>query len=459
MFRSSFADTIIAVSTPPGRGGIGIVRLSGPEALPIALTFFRINGQKRRCFSHRAVLGRLVDPGSGDAFDEAVLIYFQKPRSYTKEDVVEISGHGSPVVLQEAVRLGVAGGARPARPGEFTLRACLNGRYDLIQAEAVNDLIRAESRAAAKAAWAQVEGGLSERIFALRRGLIELAADLEAAIEFPDDLLPSPKSDIPSRISGIIAGIESLVSSHDAGKAILDGIAIAIVGRANVGKSTLFNAFLGEERAITAPEPGTTRDYLTERIRIKDQQFIFIDMAGLGRSASEIEMEGMRRGKHAAGRADGIILLLDASKKAHRDDISLLTEYRTRKALLVFNKIDLPRKIDVAGIRRDFHGFPSIGVSALKGTNIGRLTNKIHAEFAPLIPDSGEIIFHERQKRLLEAVLSRLKAGRKALESGYSEEVCAEEVREAIPLFGQLTGEIGAEEIISDIFDRFCVGK
>lgn len=459
MFRSSFADTIIAVSTPPGRGGIGIVRLSGPDALPIALTFFRPEGKRGRFLSHRAVLGRLVDPETGDAFDEAVLIYFQQPRSYTKEDVVEVSGHGSPVVLQETVRLGVAAGARPARPGEFTLRACLHGRYDFIQAEAVNDLIRAESRAAAKAAWAQVEGGLSEKIFGLRRSLIELAADLEASIEFPDDLLPSPKARILSGISGMIAEIEALVSSHETGKALFDGITIAIIGRANVGKSTLFNAFLGEERAITAPEPGTTRDYLTERVRIKDLQFTFVDMAGLGRPASEIEKEGIRRGKKAAGRADGLILLLDASKKARPDDLVLLSEYRDRKALLVFNKTDLPRNMDVAGIRRAFPGFPSIGVSALKGTNIGRLMNKIHAEFAPLIPDSGEIIFHERQKRLLEAVLSRLKAGRKALESGYSEEVYAEHVREAIPLFGQLTGEIGAEEIIGDIFDRFCVGK
>jgi tRNA modification GTPase len=459
MFRSSFADTIIAVSTPPGRGGIGIVRLSGPDALPISLTFFQPGRKPRRIPSHKAVLGKLLDPANGRSFDEAVLVYFQKPRSYTKEDVVEMSLHGSPVVLEEAVRLGVAAGARPARPGEFTLRACLNGRYDLIQAEAVNDLIRAESRAAAKMAWGQIEGGLSHKVLALRRELIELAADIEASLEFPDEDLPTSKSGIMDRISRIAADIETLVSSHETGKALVDGPVIAIIGRANVGKSTLFNAFLGEERAITAPEPGTTRDYLTERIRIKAQGFTLVDMAGLGRPASDIEKEGIRRGRKAAREADGLILLMDASKKAHSEDLALLSEYRGRKAVLVFNKIDLPRIMDVAAIRKNNPGFPSIGISALKGTNIGKLMDRIYDRFAPVIPDSGEIIFHERQKHLLEAVLSRLRAGEKALETGYSEEVCAEEVREALPLFGQLTGEIGAEEVIGDIFDRFCVGK
>lgn len=459
MFRSSFADTIIAVSTPPGRGGIGIIRLSGPEALPISLTFFRPGRKLRRIPPHRAIFGRLVDPANGNPFDEAVLLYFREPRSYTREDVVEISGHGNPIVLEEAVRFGVAAGARPARPGEFTLRACLNGRYDLVQAEAVNDLIRAESRAAAKLAWAQVEGGLSGRILSLRRGLIELLADLEASIEFPEEGLSAAKSSIIARTSGLISEIEKLIATYETGKAILEGVSIAIVGRANVGKSTLFNAFLGEERAIVAPEPGTTRDYLKERIRIKDQTFTLIDMAGLGRPASEVEKEGVRRSKQLAVRSAGLLIILDASKEARPDDLSLLAEYRGRKALLVFNKIDLPEKMDTERIRKAFPGFPSIKISALKRTNIRRLLNKVHAVFAPCVPDSGEIVFHERQKLLLESVSKHLRLALTSLKEGQSEEVPAEAVREAVPLIGQLTGEIGAEEVIGDIFNRFCVGK
>jgi len=459
MFRSSFADTIIAVSTPPGRGGIGIVRLSGPEALSISLTFFSPGRKLRRIPSHRAVFGRLVDPANGSAFDEAVLLYFQKPRSYTREDVVEMSLHGNPIVLEEAVRLGIAAGARPARPGEFTMRACLNGRYDLVQAEAVNDLIRAESRAAAKLAWTQVEGGLSGKILSLRRGLIELLADLEASIEFPEEGLSAAKSSTIARTSGLIAEIEKLVASHDTGKAIFEGVSVAIVGQANVGKSTLFNAFLGEERAIVAPEPGTTRDYLKERLRIKDQAFTLIDMAGLGRPASEVEKEGVRRGKQLAQRSDGLLILLDASKEARPEDFSLLADYRDRKALLIFNKIDLPKKMDTEKIRKTFPGLPSIEISALKRTNIRRLLNKVHVVFAPRVPDSGEIVFHERQKFLLESVLRHLRSALTSLEEGQSEEVPAEAVREAVPLIGQLTGDIGAEEVIGDIFNRFCVGK
>ena len=200
MFRSPFADTIIAVSTPPGRGGIGIVRLSGPDALPISLTFFSPSRKIPRVPRERAVFGRFRDPVTGNALDEGILVFFRKPRSYTLEDMVELSLHGNPVILEEAVRFGVAAGARPARPGEFTLRACRNGRYDLIQAEAVNDLIRAESRLAAQLAWAQVQGGLSGKIGSLRQGVIGLLADLEAAIEFPEDELQMTKAAIIERI-------------------------------------------------------------------------------------------------------------------------------------------------------------------------------------------------------------------------------------------------------------------
>ncbi len=396
---------------------------------------------------------------TGNALDEGILVFFRKPRSYTLEDMVELSLHGNPVILEEAVRFGVAAGARPARPGEFTLRACRNGRYDLIQAEAVNDLIRAESRLAAQLAWAQVQGGLSGKIGSLRQGVIELLADLEAAIEFPEDGLQMTKAAIIARIRRLSGEIERLVSSHAAGRAVAEGVSIAIVGRTNVGKSTLFNALLGEERAIVAPDPGTTRDYMKERLRIRDQGFTFIDMAGFSRPASTVEKEGVRRGKKQAEQADGLLILFDASRKARADDLALPASYRKRKTLLVFNKIDLPPRMDKDRIKKSFPKTPWIEISALKKTNIRKLLNKIHAVFSPLMPDSGEIIFHERQKLLLDSALIRLRAALTGLENGQSEEIAAEEVRAALPLIGRLTGEIGAEEVLGDIFDRFCVGK
>jgi len=459
MFRISLADTIIAVSTPPGPGGIGIVRLSGPEALSIASAFFVPLRTVPRFPVRRAVFGRLVDPEGGTAFDEAILTYFRKPRSYTREDVVEISGHGSPFVLDRAVRLGIAAGARPAQPGEFTLRAHLNGRYDIIQAEAVNDLIRAESPAAARLAYTQIEGGLSRKVRALRRSIIELLAGLEAAVEFPDEDLGVTKAGTAASIKGLEAEIADLVSSYDAGRSLREGVAIAIVGRPNAGKSTLFNALVGEDRAIVAPEAGTTRDYLRERIRIKDLPFTFIDMAGFGRASSGVEKEGLRKARHIAGRADGILLLLDASKKAVAADLVLLEEYRGRKAILVFNKLDLPRNMDVRAVKKIFRGPASIEISARDGTNIRKLRGLIHETFGPRVPDGSVVIFHERQKHLLEAVLARLRLGLKEFEAGASEEICAEEIREAVLLIGNLTGEIGADEILADIFGRFCVGK
>jgi tRNA modification GTPase len=453
------ADTIIAVSSPPGAGGIGIVRLSGPDALPIARTFFRPERKTTRFQSHKAVLGRLFDPEGGDPFDQAILTYFQKPRSYTREDVVEISGHGSPAVLEEAVRLGVAAGARPAGPGEFTLRAYLNGRYDLVQAEAVNDLIRAQTVATAKMAFAQVDGALSTRIQELRDRVIGLLADIEAALEFPDEGIGVSKASLSSAIGEVRRDIETLVSSYETGRSLIEGPTVAVVGRANVGKSTLFNALLGEERAIVAPDAGTTRDYLRERLRIREGMFTIVDMAGLGNASTSIEKEGIRRGRSIAKAADGLLLVLDASKPAARGDLALLSEFKDKKAVLVFNKMDKPGIMDISGVRREFLSFASIEVSAIKGTNIGKLRELIFEKFAPEPADTHLVLFHERQKRLLESAALRLRAAHTSLESGYSEEVCAEDLRESLPFFARLTGEIRAEEIISEIFERFCVGK
>ena len=459
MMDYALEDTIIALSTPPGYGGIGIIRLSGRDALKIAKRIFRPKRAKARILPCQAVFGNLIDFEKSEAFDEAYLLYFPAPHSYTRENVVEISCHGSPAVEEEALRLGIMAGARHARPGEFTLRAYLNGRLDIIRAEAVDNLVRAASIKTAKMAFNQLDGNLSKKIAGLRAKNLELLSQIEASIEFPDEKLQITPEKIADSLKKTIEYLDDLVSSYRAGKALLEGLTIAIMGRTNVGKSTLFNKILEEERAIVTPFPGTTRDYLKETVKIKDTFFSLVDMAGLGKPSSAIEKEGISRGKKIASQADGLLIMLDSSRKEKSEDLALIEEFPDKKALLVFNKIDLQRKMDVRGIKRRFNRLSGLEISALKGTNLGKLKERIFEVFSPKFEDREEIIFHQRQKLLLEEALRHFRQGLKLLLDGHPEEFCAEEIRKTIPIIGQLTGDIKVDEVIEKIFSRFCVGK
>jgi tRNA modification GTPase len=460
MLEYSLDETIIAISTPPGFGGIGIVRLSGKNSLPIAKKIFKIKKKDEAgILPGQAIIGDVFDFEKNESLDEAYLLFFPAPRSYTKENVVEISCHGSPAVLEEVVRLGIRAGARHAHPGEFTLRAYLNGRIDIIQAEAVNDLIRAASLTQAKIAFGQLEGRLSRRIEDVRDQIVHLLSQIEAAIEFPDEHLRITPPKIALIFERLIEFLEALVASYDAGKALTEGVTLAITGRKNVGKSTLFNALLEEQRAIVTPYPGTTRDYLKEKVKIKDTIFNLVDMAGLGRPSSVVEKEGMKKGKKIARQAAGLLVLLDASRTETAEDYTLIKEYKGKNMLLVFNKIDLPPKMDMEKIKKRYGNLSSLRISARRGTNLSRLKDNIYDIFAPKVDDRQEVIFHLRQKLQLEEILNHLKKGRELLENKFPEEVYAEEIRKVLPAVGQLTGEIHAEEVIDDIFSRFCVGK
>jgi len=452
-------DTIVAISTPLGFGGIGIVRLSGNEALEIARKIFIFTTAKTTIIPQRAVFGHLVEIGGGERLDDGYLIYFRGPHSYTKEDVVELSLHGSPAVLEGALRSSIKAGARAAHPGEFTLRAFLNGRFDIIQAEAVNDLIHATSLEAAKLAFGQIDGRLSMKIWELRRRMVRLQADIEALIEFPEECLPVSSQKISRSLATIVRFLENLVSSYNAGKALFEGVTLAIVGKTNVGKSTLFNAILEEDRAIVTPYPGTTRDFLRERVRIRDAYFTLVDMAGLAKSRAKVEKEGIERGKRLAAQADGLLIILDISRKESRQDQTLLEACRDRNALVVFNKIDLPRKMDTRRIKRWSGRLPSVEISALKGNNIGFLKAEIYRLFAVKLKNPESTIFHLRQKTELESILKHCLNARDRLAMTSSEEICAEEMRDAIQGMGRLTGDIRTDEVLEDIFSRFCVGK
>ncbi len=454
-----FDDTIIAISTPLGYGGLGIVRLSGEKSLPIAKKIFKPKKKGKQIEPLHPILGNLYNFEDKECFEEAYLTYFPRPHTYTREDVVEISCHGSPVILEEIIRLGIKAGARHANPGEFTLRAYLNGRIDIIQAEAINDIIQAKSLKQAKISFHQLEGGLSKTFASLRDETVRVLSLIEASLEFPEEGLRISKNQILITIEKGIKKLRRLIESYDLGKTLSEGITLALVGRANVGKSTLFNSLIEKKRAIVTPFPGTTRDYLTENMKIEDSLFTLVDMAGFDTTLHPADREGIRRGKKLASEADGILLLLDASQNIMPEDIELIRKYRKKKTILLFNKIDLPRKINVDEIQEEVPGLPSLEISALKKTNLDKLKKMIYSLFVPSLEEKKEVILHLRQKLLLEKILDYFRRAKSLLKEGYSEEIYVQEIKEAIPLLGQLTGEIKVEEVIQEIFSRFCVGK
>lgn len=452
-------DTIIAISTPAGYGGLGIVRVSGEKALGIAKKIFKPKKNLRKIPPRCPLLGEIYDGERKESIDEAYLVFFPGPRSYTCENVVEISCHGSPVILEEVVRLGIRAGARPAHPGEFTLRAYLRGRIDILQAEAVNDLITAVSIKQAKISFGQLKGSLSRRIEDLREKIIQVLSQVEAAIEFPEDGLPLESDDIGRSLKEVIAAITRLIESYEAGRTMTEGLTLAIVGKANVGKSTLFNALLDEERAIVSPYPGTTRDYLRERMTIEGSLFQLVDMAGLDRPSHPVEEEGIRKGLELASRADGILLVLDSSRPETQVDLRLIRKYRHKKAIFLFNKCDLRGKIDKEKCWAVNMQQPWLEISALNGTNLEKLKGMIQRVFVPVAAAEEDVILHQRQKFLLEQALVPLESALRLMDQGYPEEVAAEEIRRALPPIGGLTGEIRADDVIESIFSRFCVGK
>src|SRR6202171_4775228 len=346
-------DTIVAIATPPGRGGIGVVRLAGPEARAIAHPMLRLN---RELEPGRAIHCDLIDPCGAGAparetadttktharIDEVVVTYFAKPHSYTTDDIVEISAHGSPVVLRRVVELSLARGARLAEPGEFTMRAFLNGRLDLTQAEAVRDLSTSQTLFQAKAAAQQLEGALSNRLKPIKQKLVDLIAMLEAGIDFAeDDISIAPDATILDRIAQVKTPLKQLAATFTYGKIIHEGLTLAIVGRPNVGKSSLFNRLVERERAIVTAQPGTTRDLVSETVAIGGIPVELVDTAGIRPAEDEAESIGIRKSREALADADLVLVVLDASQAETAEDGELITQASQRPAIIVANKSDL----------------------------------------------------------------------------------------------------------------------
>ncbi len=445
-------DTIVALATPPGRGGLGIVRLSGPEAREIASQFLQFP-RNPAWRSWSSELAQLIDQ-ENEIVDQVVVSYFAGPRSYTAEDVVEITCHGAPVVLRLCVERAVAAGARIAEPGEFTLRAYLNGRIDLPQAEAVRDLIDATTLYQARVAAQQIHGSVSRRIQPFKDQLLELIALLEAGIDFAeDDISVAATDEILRRLDPIEQGLEALVKSFRAGRLVFQGFTLAIAGRPNVGKSSLFNRLLEQDRAIVTPIPGTTRDTVSESTSLGGVPVRLVDTAGIRRSQDLVETLGVERSYQAMADAELTILVLDGSAELATEDEELMTRLSRQQPLMVANKSDLGLRLNGAdGL---------LPVSAVTGAGISDLKEQILERLAPgglAAPEDGSLT-NIRHEALLRESLEALANARRAVEFGIPHEMLLLDLYAALRPVDAVTGATTADDILNRIFSTFCIGK
>jgi tRNA modification GTPase len=453
--RESVAqETIVAISTPLGRGGIGIVRLSGPHALSIGQGLVLTSAELEHA---RASLADVLDPDSNQKIDEAVVTYFARPHSYTGEDLVEIAAHGSPVVLELLVRLALRAGARLARPGEFTERAFLGGRIDLTQAEAVRDLIEAHTLYQVRVAAEQMGGALSRRIQPGKQKLVELIALLEAGIDFAeDDVEITPGQEIVTRIDTINSELQAIAGSFEHGRLVHSGLRLAIVGRPNVGKSSLFNRLLERERAIVTAQPGTTRDLVSDRLSLGGIPVELVDTAGLREAKNEAEAIGIRKSREMLADADVVMVILDASVPLRGDERELIASLAGRRALVVRNKSDLN---DGAEVAPDLP-LPSVTTSALTGDGIQALRDAL-AEFVrnPAGETESGVLTSLRHFEAVSGAIASLSTARDAGGQKIPHEMLLLDLYAGLRNLDSLTGETTADDILNQIFSTFCIGK
>jgi tRNA modification GTPase len=472
-------DTIVAIATPPGRGGIGVVRIAGPRAREIALPMLRL---KHDLEAGRAIFGELIGAGGETAdlrpteqplrlrseqaqaavpapIDEVIVTYFAKPHSYTTDDVIEIAAHGSPVVLRYMVETCMAGGARLAEPGEFTMRAFLNGRIDLTQAEAVRDLIDSQTLYQAKVAAQQLEGALSKRLQPIKQKLVELIALLEAGIDFAEDevsVLPDPI--ILERISVVRKPLEQLAASFAYGKVVHEGLTLAIVGRPNVGKSSLFNRLVERERAIVTATPGTTRDLVSETVSIGGIPIRLVDTAGIRQALDEAESIGIRKSMEALADSDFVLVVLDVSQPASEEDEELLRQTQHRPVIGVGNKCDLATS---GGWSVMAGQLPMVKASALTGEGIAELRGEILRHIGGETGAEAEAGFltNVRHQGLVRDALGALEAATAAVTGRVPHEMLLLDLYGGLRALDAITGATTTDDILNLIFSTFCIGK
>jgi tRNA modification GTPase len=458
-----FRDTIAAIATPPGIGGIGVIRVSGPAAEGIARRLFRPS-PSGNFLTHHLYHGEIVSPETGVILDEVLVAFLKEPRSYTGEDTLEINCHGGPLVLRAVLEEALRAGARPAERGEFTKRAYLNDRLDLAQAEAVLDIITAQTKPGLAAAVGRLKGNLSGRIETIRIEIIDLLAGIEAAIDFSeDDGIEETSGDALSRIQEIIAGITDLAATYHQGRIYREGIGVVIAGRPNVGKSSLLNRLLGRKRAIVTSLPGTTRDFIEETVDLGGIPVRLIDTAGLHPAENAIEKEGIDLAWEHMEKSDAVLLLLDGSASLTEDDREILVKTAAKQRLLILNKSDLPLRLNEE-LLKDF--LPegtgqAIRISAKYGNGIDRLTAALRdlVLATPAEETPGAMIAHLHHKIALEKATERLVHARDGLSDGLHAVLVALELREALDALEAITGRTTPEDVLDRIFTNFCIGK
>lgn len=447
------SDTIVALATPTGRSGIGVIRLSGKDSLS---TIRRLISQDDFIPEPRyAYLKKIRDFESGEILDEVIVLYFQSPNSFTGEDVIEISCHGSPVVLRRIIDFCLKLDARLAEPGEFSLRALANGRINLSQAEAIRDLIDSQTLSAVKQSVRQLQGEVSNQLQPMKDKLLEVIVVLESALEFVEDDLPDFQfENILTKLELVSQALDKFSSTYQSGKLLREGLSVAIVGRPNVGKSSLFNVLLGQERAIVTDIAGTTRDQIHEKISINGIPISLIDTAGLRETRDIVESIGVERSKRLMADADLVLVLLDGTQKTSDEEIDLINQLKDVSSLIAINKSDLQQ------VSLDLNGTKTIKISAKTGEGIDDLQKQIIEPFV----DSGEInsgflISDARHYDLLVRAKSEIDNSISLLDERFSEEIILIGLHNAINYLGQITGETTTEDMLTQIFSTFCIGK
>jgi len=459
-------DTIAAISTPLGKSGIGIVRLSGPDALEITRELFRTESGRdlAEVKSHTLHHGLVYDRGSDDPIDEALFTVMKSPNTYTKEDVVEINCHGGIVPLRETLDLVLENGARPAEPGEFTKRAFLNGRLTLDQAKSVNDIIESKTRFSLELSVDRLEGKFSEFLDSLREELTSLLAEIEVMIDYPDyEDSMVPREELMKDLAGIRERIKEFLADSKDGKILKEGHRVAILGRPNVGKSTLLNTLLEEERAIVSETPGTTRDTIEAELSINGIPFLVTDTAGIRETEGDIERKGVRKAKEQGEEADLALFLLDAGAGVKDSDIKIAHEMDRKKTVLVLNKIDLVHNLSASKFTDKIGGGWAnvVELSAMEGIGLASLEDALTEMVwgGEVEKDESIVLLNVQEKQMLREAVKDLQDAVSALEAGRSIDLVEVDIREGRRKMGRLLGEDLSDEILDQVFSQFCVGK
>ncbi|WP_391571865.1 tRNA uridine-5-carboxymethylaminomethyl(34) synthesis GTPase MnmE [Cohnella sp.] len=455
-------DTIAAIATALGEGSIAVVRVSGPEAINSVAKLFRSKLDLREAASHTVQYGWIIDPQSDRRIDEVLVTVMKGPRSFTAEDVVEISTHGGIVAVKSVLELVLRHGVRLAEPGEFTKRAFLNGRIDLAQAEAVIDLIRSKSDRAFQVARRQAEGAVSKKIFPLRQQLIELIAHVEVNIDYPEHDVEDVTAElIRSNCRQVQEEVNELLQRSNEGKILREGIVTAIVGRPNAGKSSLLNALARENKAIVTDIPGTTRDIVEESVSLSGIPLRLLDTAGIRETEDIVEQIGVERSHGALNDADLILLVLNRHEELHEDERKLLQQLKDRSTIIVVNKIDLPEKLDAAEIERDYPSERIVYLSAKEGQGIEQLERAVTGMFFSGAVESGDITYvsNTRHITLLHQTRQSLEDAIQATFEGVPIDLIQIDITASWESLGQILGDAAGDSLLDQIFSQFCLGK